>query len=89
MQSVVLAPPPRVLCRRREGELDVDVDPQAKPVFEEIRLTEVARSLLPPAALAGAGAPGAPGVPAVAGASMAEAAPTAETATPETESAEG
>jgi hypothetical protein len=26
MQSVVLTPPPRVICRRREGELDIDVD---------------------------------------------------------------
>jgi hypothetical protein len=26
VQSVVLTPPPRVICRRREGELDIDVD---------------------------------------------------------------
>jgi len=26
MQPVVLAPAPRVICRRREGELDIDVD---------------------------------------------------------------
>jgi hypothetical protein len=26
VQSVTLTPPPRVICRRREGELDIDVD---------------------------------------------------------------
>ncbi|MFY1696638.1 right-handed parallel beta-helix repeat-containing protein [Solwaraspora sp. WMMA2101] len=62
------ATPAVVRARIRDTELDVDVDPQAKPVFEEIRLTEVARSLLPPTALA---ASGEPGVPAMAGASAA------------------
>ncbi|MDG4833914.1 right-handed parallel beta-helix repeat-containing protein [Solwaraspora sp. WMMD1047] len=62
------ATPTVVRARIRDTELDVDVDPQARPVFEEIRLTEVARSLLPPTALA---ASGEPGVPAVAGASAA------------------
>ncbi|MET0536147.1 MAG: DOMON-like domain-containing protein [Steroidobacter sp.] len=26
MQPVILTPPPRVICRRRDGELDIDVD---------------------------------------------------------------
>ncbi|WFE26067.1 right-handed parallel beta-helix repeat-containing protein [Solwaraspora sp. WMMD791] len=69
------ATPAIVRARIRDTELDVDVDPQAKPVFEEIRLTEVARSLLPPAALA---AGGGPGVPAMAGASVADEAPIEE-----------
>ncbi|WFE24378.1 right-handed parallel beta-helix repeat-containing protein [Solwaraspora sp. WMMD937] len=72
------ATPAIVRARIRDTELDVDVDPQAQPVFEEIRLTEVAKSLLPPTALAASGDPAVPavaGAPA-AGAVLAEAAPT-------------
>ncbi|MFV2021908.1 right-handed parallel beta-helix repeat-containing protein [Micromonospora sp. LOL_023] len=76
------ATPAIVRARIRDTELDVDVDPQAQPVFEEIRLTEVARSLLPPAALAASGDPGVPtaaGAPATGGAVPADAAPTEAT----------
>ncbi|MFI7435823.1 right-handed parallel beta-helix repeat-containing protein [Micromonospora haikouensis] len=54
------ATPTVVRARIRDTDLDVDVDPQARPVFEEIRLTDVPRSLLPPAALAAGGHPAAP-----------------------------
>ncbi|WP_422771303.1 right-handed parallel beta-helix repeat-containing protein [Plantactinospora sp. WMMC1484] len=79
------ATPAVVRARIRDTELDVDVDPQAKPVFEEIRLTEVTRSLLPPAALAAGGQPGnlaATGAPATPAAPATEAAAGAEVAVP-------
>ncbi|WP_147456901.1 right-handed parallel beta-helix repeat-containing protein [Micromonospora pisi] len=69
----------------RDTELDVDVDPRAKPAFEEIRLTGVTRSLLPPTALAAGGHPGDPAAaaaPAVAGTPPAGTGAVAEVAIP-------
>ncbi|MGW0502848.1 right-handed parallel beta-helix repeat-containing protein [Micromonospora sp. NPDC003241] len=68
------ATPTVVRARIRDSDLDVDVDPQARPVFEEVRLTGVTRSLLPPSGLAADAA--APAVPAVAGGEAAGTAPT-------------
>ncbi|WP_433528464.1 right-handed parallel beta-helix repeat-containing protein [Micromonospora sp. CA-263727] len=79
------ATPAVIRARIRDTELDVDVDPQARPSFEEIRLTEVARSLLPPAALAAAGrseVPAAAGAAEAAGVSATETTAAAEAVTP-------
>jgi len=44
-QAVVLSPPPRVICRRREGELDIDVDIRLEGIPEIAKAIENRREL--------------------------------------------